>query len=233
MKFRNDVEAPPAGDGLTHIHNYSPSEAAPILAKGVVAVIVLFVGWHAGVFLFDQMGAIDPRRAFAQMLVWGIIIMAFIYVASRWLGGLIADFYNHRQTMADKATEQLRYRQMLQASMVSDTRRLGDDQRLAALVLAIMEEAYHQLARDKQNKFTGLSRPWSRRAAGRIILASLGEVEPVGAEFGSKVRQFLQDQRIIVHDQIDLRRFPDIGSVQRALFTPPTIMLRNSSYIKK
>ncbi len=232
-KFKNDVDTPTAGDGPTHIHNYTPSEATPIFARAVVGAVTLFVGWHILVFLFNQMGIFDPRRAVAQVIIWSIIITAFIFVASRWLDGTIANFYNHRQAMADKETERMRYQQIMLNSMAKDTRRLGDDQRLAALILSVMEDAYDQLARSGKDKFVGLARPWSRRNAGSIVLTSLGEVETVGDEFGRKARQFLQDQHIIVTDQINLKHFPDLGAVQLKLYQPPVLPLKNNSTIKK
>ncbi|MHC4617979.1 MAG: hypothetical protein ACYTEQ_09520 [Planctomycetota bacterium] len=231
-KFKNEVDAPTAGEGPTHIHNYTPSETTPIFARAVVGAIAIFVGWHVLVFLFDQMGILDPGRALAQVIIWGIIIAAFIFVAGRWLDGAIANFYKHRQAMADKETERMRYQQIMLNSMAKDTRRLGDDQRLAALILSVMEDAYDQLARSGKSKFAGLARPWSRRSAGSVVLTSLGEVEPVGDEFGRKARQFLQDQHIIIGDQINLRHFPDLAAVQIKLYQPPVLPLRNNSTIK-
>lgn len=231
-KFKNDVDTPTAGDGPTHIHNYTPSEATPIFARAVVGAVTLFVGWHVLVFLFDQMGILDPKQAVAQVIIWSIIIIAFIYIASRWLDGTVANFYNHRQAMADKETERMRYQQIMLNSMAKDTRRLGDDQRLAALILSVMEDAYDQLARSGKGKFIGLARPWSRRSAGSVVLTSLGEVEPVGDEFGRKARQFLQDQYIIVGDQVNLKHFPDLASVQIKLYQPPVLPLRNNSTIE-
>ena len=227
-KFKNEVDAPTAGDGPTHIHNYTPSETTPIFARAIVyALAIPTVGWYGGVFLLTQMGIFNPQRALAQIIIWSIIIAGFTYIASRWLDGTIASFYNHRQAMADKETERMRYQQIMLNSMAKDTRRLGDDQRLAVLILSVMEDAYDQLARNDKGKFVGLARPWSRRSAGNIVLTSLGEVEPVGDEFGRKARQFLQDQHIIVGDQVNSKHFPDLASVQLKLFEPPVLPLNH------
>ena len=98
-----------------------------------------------------------------------------------------------------------------------------DDHRFKMLVSAVVADAYRYLAEHNRKSFPGYWRPWSRRSAGQITLVPLGEPNVVGEDFASRVRPYLQNAGIIdpETDQINLDRYPDIGSVQRALFGKP------------
>jgi len=219
--FRNNVKAvsPPEQAGPTHIHNHAPSALAEIFGQVLACFIVIVIGWHAGVFLLGKAGVHHPDEAFAELVLYALGAVAAIIALSYLLDNVLDKVLEHREAMADKATDQLRYRQRMQRSMLADSRRLGEEARLAALVIQIMERAYAYQAKNRR-PFRGTWRPWSRRSAGDITLLTLGETKPVGERLAVRAKEFLLEHEGIVDEQLNLHRYPDLASVQRLLLTP-------------
>lgn len=220
-KHRSEL---PRGGTTQHIHNHSPNPAISIVAIATVVLIGVLLAWHAGIYLLDLAGARQPRETMAQVVIWGVGLFVFSFLATRWLESVMDRCFAHKQTMANITTEQLRYKQMMIGSAVTDTRALGEDKRLNALVLAVAMEAYDYLAKNNTRYFRGQSRPWSRRQAGAQVLASLGETNPVGEAMAQRARTWLEERGIVTgDDQVDLDRFPNLASVQRLLYGPPVV----------
>lgn len=206
-------EKPPA-----HVHHHTPSEATPILAKAGVGVLGLIVFWLFGLFLLSQMGVHKPAETLAHLIVYGCLLIGGAWWVDRLVRHYVERYFAHKETIEQERTQQMRYKQVLTHSAVTDSRREGDDKRLASLIYLILLDAYDYYA--KHGPYRGAWRPWSRRPAGEYVLLTLGEQQPVGPEFGAKVRGFLEKHEIIVSDQLNLERYPDIASVQRVLYTP-------------
>jgi hypothetical protein len=209
--------SPPPGP--THIHNHTPGQAGEVWAKISGAVVLIVLAWFALVFLAGQAGVDRPTEVVAQGLFWVGGILAVVWLLGRALGEHLDRWYAHCEAIEEQKTNQMRYRQLLAGSAATDSRRLGDEKRLAALVYLVVLDAYDYLARNR--KFRGVWRPWSKRSAGAYTLISLGETSPVGNEFGARVRPFLETTGIITgDDQVDQKHFPDLASVQRVLYQP-------------
>jgi len=209
--------SPPPGP--THIHNHTPGQAGEVWARLTGGIAVVVLAWFGLIFLAGQAGVDRPTEVVAQGIFWVGGILAMIWLLGRALGEHLDRWYAHREAIEEQRTNQMRYRQLLAGSAATDSRRLGDEKRLAALVYLVMLDAYDYLARNR--KFRGVWRPWSRRSAGAYTLISLGETSPVGEEFGARARPVLANAGIITEDdQIDQKHFPDIASVQRVIFQP-------------
>ena len=220
MKFKHKTEALPAPPPApTTIHNHAPSAFGAVFSKVLAGVLGAIFLWFAGVFLFKKVGFRHPDEALAVTvfiaLAGAITLLAGSFVFDRFLNR----WFEFQKEMRDKETEQLRYRQLLLQSAVADTRPAGSEQtRLNSLILQIMDEAYTHLA--KNGRFRGAWRPWSRRNAGAMTLLSLGENEPVGETLAVKAKTFLLRHEVIVNEQVNLKRYPDLASIQKLLYAP-------------
>ena len=222
--FKSDVKvsAPPQPAGPTHIHNHAPSALGEIFGKVLAALIALIASWFVGVFILGRAGFSHPDRTLASAIIWLAGAAIFVFLGNHFVENVLDRWFEHREAMEDRRAEQLRYRQIMQQSAVTDSRQSGERARLTALALAVMWSAYEYYERN--GAFRGAWRPWSRRSAGKVILHGLGETQPVGEAFGEQARQFLKANQVITGDspneQINIAQFPDIASVQRLLYYP-------------
>lgn len=223
-KFKNQGKAlgPPAS-GPSHIHHHTPGQAGSIVALAVLVILGLILLWPAGIFLLDKAGVRRPEEVWASILLWVPAAIGVYFLGRMLVIDIMDRRYEHKEIMADKHIELMRYQQMMTRSLVTDSRQLGEEKRFAALVLAVMIESYQYVARNGDT-FRGSERPWSRRQAGGQVLYSLGESQPVGEGLGARVRSFLEEQRVIVDDQVNLADFPDLASVQRLLYNAPVVV---------
>jgi hypothetical protein len=217
---KNETEQTPPR--ITHVH-HEASQAAPIVARSIIIFAAVLLTWPAGVFLLDRAGVYRPDEVLAQIILWGLGLSFAAWLATHWLENFFDRWCEHREIMADKLTDQLHHKQLMLRSAVMDTRSMGEEARLSALVLAIMLEAYDHLARSKTRYFRGQSRPWSRRQAGAQVLASLGEREPVGEAMAQKAKAWLEEREVIIDEQVNLDRYPNLASIQRLLHVPTII----------
>lgn len=220
-KHRSEM---PRSGTTQHIHNHSPNPAISIVAIAVVVLIGIFLAWHAGIYLLDLAGAHRPKETMAQIIIWGVPLLLIGWLLTLWGEHILDRVFEHNEAMEDKRTEQLRYKQLMLKSAVTDTRATGEDARLNALILAIMMDSYDHLARNNTKYFgANEKKPWSRRQAGAQVLVSMGETEPVGETMGVRARAWLEEREIIVNDQVNLDRYPNLASVQRLLYAPPLV----------
>lgn len=215
----------------THVHHHTPSEVGPIVAKAAIGLLAVLLAWFIGLYLLGKMGVRDPEAVLARLIVWGLLIVALVFLLNHWLSGYLDRYYVHREAIEKEKTQQARYRQVMTQSAVVDTRREGEGKRLASLIYVIMLDVYDDVA--KKGPYKGSWRPWSRRAAGERVLVTMGETEPVGPEFGAKVRRFLEHHEIIINDQLNLGQYPDIASVQRVLYQPILLNRPNQPTLPK
>ena len=195
------------------------------MAGGILTAIAIWLGAE---FVLAKAGFRHPDTLLATTVLWLLGGGEVLALITRGLNRLLDRWFTHRETMADKFTEQLRYRQLTQQSVVADSRRSGEDARLAALVTAIMMTAFEHNAR--HGKFRGQWRPWSRRSAAEIILA--GENAPVGEAMARRARAFLEKHRVVLDGQLNLDRYPDLASVQRLLYDPPLAVIRENQRLR-
>jgi len=217
------IEYPPT-TGITHVHNHNhtPSAVGEAVGKALLYGSLAVAGWYAGVFLMSKAGFSDPESAMAGTLVWGTLGFILVLFVSRAAGEQIARYYAHQEAMEDRRTEQLRYQQLMMSSVVTDSRVIGaEDSRLTALAYEMMRQAYAYHLKNNA-PFAGKWRPWSRRNAAEIRLP--GETKPVGETMASKATAWLINKEVIVDDQINLKYYPDLGSIQRLLYQPPVLI---------
>ena len=212
-----DRPHPAETTGPTHIH-YHTSDVGQIIARSAVALVSVFLGWHGLVFMVSLTGARQPEMVVAQLVFWVGGGAAVVFFLGHLLSEHLDRYYNHREAMEAERTQQIRYRQLMAGSAATDSRTLGDQKRLMALIYLVMLDAYDYLAKNK--RFRGVWRPWSRRSAGQYTLVSLGETSPVGEEFGARVRPWLEQAGVIDEDQINVKDYPDIASIQRLIYQP-------------
>ena len=218
FKKQEKAQSPPPAI----IHRHEPSPFAEMMARVVGGLVAIVTLWLGGEFLLTKVGIRDPDRILAEVVLW-LLGGGPVLVLTAWgLNHLLDRWLSHREQMADKLTEQLRYRQLMQHSAVVGARRSGTDARLAALVIAIMMNAFDHHAR--RGQFRGQWRPWSRRAAAEIVLA--GESAPVGEAMARKARAFLERHQVVVDGQLNLDRYPDLASIQRLLYDPPLVVIQ-------
>lgn len=208
---------------IVHQHVHEPGRAGEYVTKFIFWIAVVLLVWPVGKFLFFKAGFRNPDQAWASVLIWAPAIFIGLLFISRRLEGLFDRWLTHRELMEDKLTEQLQIESRMQKSMVIDTRQTGDQARLSALVIAIMEKAYAHLA--EKGQYKGNEKlPWSRREAGAETLYSLGEKEPVGEAMAIKAAHWLADRRVIAGRQIRVGEYPNLASIQRALYAPPVVL---------
>ena len=218
-KFRAQSPAPPPKPpGPTHIHHHQPGEMEKVLSRVVGLFLSVGILWLIGLFLLNQAGVRNPNRTLAIIVVWVAVALCLMFFFRFTLIDLWDRWLSHREEIERERTQQVRYQQMLAGSAVVDTRTTGDRQRLTALILHILIDAYHHVA--TSGPYRGGERPWSRRQAAGRTLTTLGESAPVGEALGGKVRPFLEQHQIIINDQLNLEQFPDLASVQRLLYQP-------------
>jgi hypothetical protein len=118
--------------------------------------------------------------------------------------------------------EVLRLQQARQPSFLNGSR-VGNDIRLAELIMMIMKRAYEHY--ENHGPFQGQERPWSRRKAEDMVLVGLGETTPVKERLANQAKNFLLEYEVILHNQINIRRYPDLNAVRRLLSRPVTPLL--------
>ncbi len=220
MKFKNKAEALPAPPPApTTIHNHAPSAFGAVFSKVLAGVVGSIFFWFAGVFLFKKIGFRHPDEAMAMTIFIILAVVGLLLTGAFIFDRFLDRWFEFQKAMRDKETEQMRYRRMLLQSAVADTRPTGGEQtRLNSLILQIMDEAYTYLA--KNGRFRGAWRPWSRRNAGTMVLIAQGEREPVGETLAVKAKTFLTRHEVIVDEQVNLERYPDLASIQKLLYAP-------------
>lgn len=216
----------PPGPTNTHIHQHRPSATGPIFAWAAVIIAGLLIAWFSLLYLIDAAGAPNPEQTLAQALIWIFILLGLLFLLQHWFGQFLDRRYQHRETLEQERTKQIRYKQLMAQTAITDTRTTGQRQRLASLIYIIMLDAYDHHA--KNGPYPGTWRPWSRRAAGERVLLTLGETDPVGPEFGARVRRFLAQHEVIKNDQLNLADYPDLAAVQRLLYQPVLLESNNS-----
>ncbi len=218
-RFRSQAVGLKAQPGETIVHNHPPNYAWPILT-GIMAVIVGVIGlWHAALYLLSEAGDPHPERTLSLVIISVVLLVGFAFLGS-WLVGQHFDRWsNHRLQVLDRENEALRYRQLMANSMTQDTRTVGPDARFANLVILVMIQAFDDYASRQGEYAYSDPRPWSRRNAATFILAN--EKTPVGESMASRVRPWLLERGVITsNNQINLKRYPDVASVQRLLHQP-------------
>lgn len=219
--FKSSATAEPVGD--THIHQ--PSACAEVAIRYLAIAAAFPAAYFAGVYLFAQAGYQEPYQVMATIIIYGAGGLITLIILSRWSAGALDRYYAHRELMEQERTKQLQYQQLMARSSVAESRQMGERHtRLADLVYLTMLAAYDQLARTGRTEFTGVARPWSENGVRRLIPAN-GQ-RPTATEAG-EVKQFLVDNEVIAgeypNEQLNLKRYPDIGSIQHLLYYPAVI----------
>lgn len=217
----------------TTVHQAGPNYTGALALILSAIPMFLWLGWLALVALFEVVGAQKPARAAAQGLIILFIlaiILLFAVIVGQWV---LVRYYDYRVQLA-QVTGEWQYKQLMAArEPVSNSRTMGEDIRFVRLVETVMIEAYHHIMTYGQYTKTD-SKPWSRENAKQIVIT--GESSSVGWAMGAKVRPWLQEQGIVKSDKINLKRFPDIGSVQNILRLQfevpisPAVLRENSGY---
>jgi hypothetical protein len=212
----NDIKTP------THIHHHQATDTGPLIIKIAAAVLLIILSWPAGIFILEKAGSKSPDKTLANGIIIIVVLIIFILAINHALTDKLYQYLDFKKEMAEKDIERLRYMQLMQISAVTDSRQLNPQrQKLIKCCIAVMAQAYDYNATHKK-PFTGPRRPWSRRQASIIII----DGQPAGT-VGELVRPFLEQNHVIRNNQINLKQFPNLASVQQLFYTPPIVNSAN------
>lgn len=233
----------PAAEGATNVHHhYAPSRVGTLFTMFVIGIVSLFLGWHAALYLADQMGYARPQQTVIQCLIGVAIVVGVLVFSAALVRFVLNDYWLHRQVMEQKRIEleQVRVRIAQLAPPATAARMTREEARQYQAVKLVMDRAYQVV--DETGKLRTKLQPWSRREVGRLRL--LNEPAPIGenTKLAAWVAPYLLDKRILSSDrQINLTDFPTLAAVEAQLVTdfgPPIIYNANSAgmsshYIEK
>lgn len=194
---------------------YPPSPANEILAKLVAALILIFISWPIAIFLLKTAGIKHPEETLAQTLVFLPLSVLLLFGLRLIIGDMFTRWLDHRLEQKQADIELTRLRYAMQLNMAATSRSIGDNKRFEELIIAVLFDAYEY--HHKYGRFTSIKRPWSRREAEKIIMV---DNQPAGYALATKVRPFLEANQIIVNNQLNLKKYPDISSVKELLQGP-------------
>jgi len=209
-------------DPIQHIHTHTASRAGELWAKATIALAGIIGLWQGGVYLMTLIGFRRPGQALAVLIVGGGGLLLVSFLADRWL----RSFFSFKLEMEREKTQQVRSRQLLQRSSVEGTGQLGDAKRLAALIIAIMMDAYDYYT--QHGRFRGTERPWSRRNASQHTLYSCGDTEPAGDKLAVQAKAILTKYQVITlvrgkDEQINVKHFPNMRAVEQLVTAVPQL----------
>lgn len=228
MKFKSKAEALPSPPPPpTTVHHHAPSAFGAVFSKVLAVITGLIFFWFAGIFLLGKIGVRHPDEVLAKSILFGLMIIVLVGIVSIISDRFLTRWFEFQKEMRDKDIQYARQRRMLLQSAVADTRPSQRTERRNSLVLQIMDEAYTYLT--ENGKFRGAWRPWSRRNAAAMVLLTLGETEPVGEGLAVEAKQFLVKNGVIVDNRIDLKRYPDLASIQKLLYAPVLLPVTDAS----
>jgi len=212
----SDIKTP------THIHHHQATDTGPLIIKTATAILLIILSWPAGVFVLEKAGFKHPDKTLANGLIIIILLIIFALALNYAITDKLRQYLDFKREMAEKEIERLRHMQLMQISAVTDSRQLNPQrQKLIKCCIAVMAKAYDYVAINKK-QFTGPRRPWSRRQASIIII----DGQPAGT-VGELVRPFLEQNQVIVNNQINLKQFPNLASVQQLFYNPTVVNSAN------
>lgn len=206
----------------THIHHHQATDTGPLIIKIATVILLIILSWPAGVFVLEKAGFKNPDKSLANGIIIIVVLIIFILAINHALTDKLNTYLDFRREMAEKDIERLRHMQLMQISAVTDSRQLNPQrQKLIKCCVAVMAKAYDYNATHKK-PFSGPRRPWSRRQASIVVI----DGQPAGT-VGELVRPFLEQNQVIVNNQINLKQFPNLASVQQLFYSPPIVNSAN------
>ena len=205
-------------EAKTMVHHHHAASPLGISLGVVAGVIALgWAVWLGGIFLLEQAGVDDPAQTWATILICLPVGAFLLYSWNVYRESNQEKHWAHEKEMRRLELEALRLQRTLPIAAGRE-QRADSDTRLAELVLEIMRQAYRHL--EAAGPFQGHERPWSRRGAEAIVLLGLGETAPVGERMAIQARQFLRENEIVVDNQVNTDRYPNLASVRELLSLP-------------
>lgn len=217
----NDVAASPLPLPMrppspTTIHQHSTNWPGIIAVSVLLAVGIMPVMWLFLVFLFDQLGSLNPAR---EAAFW-VISVPFALVAGwliKWLLLAILDsVFSFRLEIAKEVTERKRIELLAIQSSVEPGRMTETEYQFAQVILAVMNEAYGYVDKH-QAPFKGRGRPWSVRSALDI---AKGMGITITQDQAGQVVKWLRSNDVVIgalDGQVNVGQYPDLGKVRALL----------------
>ncbi len=209
-------------DEIPQIHNHqAPSLVGPIVTGFALSALALFAAWHFLVFLVDSAGYPNAERVLAQAIL-ALIAGAIGLIISGFVARLfVSDLLAHRERMAQAKLERLRLESKIGHAAAATSRTYENEQReLIQVCYAIMWNAYDQV--NSEGRFPTSARPWSRRNASQLTLD--GETT-IPESLATRARQYLEEQKIIVGNEINWGQYPSLTHVNAKLMAPPILQI--------
>lgn len=147
--------------GPTTIHNHGPNWIGIILGGTLAAMLILAGLWLGLVFLFYQMGAVNPWRDAAAFVIYGGLIAGGLWFLSFLIGPYFESNQSFKLEIAREITRREEVKLLSAQTAINPGRYNESDFEFARVILCIMMNAYEWLEKQKRDNFPGQSRPWS------------------------------------------------------------------------
>lgn len=207
---------PPAPTNTT-IHNHSTGWPMIIFTSVLCALLAMPVLWLFLVHVFGELGYRQPQRGAA---FWVLAIPFF--ALSAWILGWLADkvlgsIWGIVVDVQKEITERKRLELLALQSSVDPGRMNEGDYQFAQVVLAVMNEAYNYLEKNKATAFKNRWRPWSLSStsdAAKALGITLTQTK------AGQVVKWLRANDVVTGQgdgQINMDVYPDKGTVRALL----------------
>lgn len=208
---------PPPVPSNTTIHNHGIGWPMIIFTSVVTALLSMPVLWLFLVYLFSQLGYKRPQ----QQAAWWLLAIP-IFLITVWILGWLTDkvLGGIKGIVIDvqkEITERKRLELAATQSLLDPGRMNEGDYQFAQVVLAVMNEAYNFLEKNKATAFKNRWRPWSINST--LDAAKALEITLTQAKAGQVVK-WLRANDVVTGDgdgQINMAEYPDKGAVRALL----------------
>lgn len=217
-KINNAISSPLPSlpPGPTNIHQHSTNWPGIIIAAVLSTVAIMPVLWLFLVYLFGELGAVNPGR---EAAFW-VVSIPFAFIIGwlvKWLLLAILDsLFRYRLEIAKEVTERKRIELLAVQSSVDPGRMTETDYQFAQVILAVMNEAYGYIEK-YDAPFKGRARPWSINSA--LEMAKAMDLTLTQDQAGQVVK-WLRANNVVtgkLDGQVNVGKYPDLGTVRALL----------------
>ena len=197
------------------VHN--PASPWPVIVLiGVVSMpLFVVVAWHGLVYLLQAAGSARPERDLATLIIGLAVIGLALLVASLFVNAVLGKILDTKVEIARIRAEETARRQLVAQQPAENNRADSQLQRKLKLARLIMAQAYDFYAGQGRNYNHQDRKPWAWRNCKGARLYN--EAQPVSENEAREIGRFLQENRLVVDNKINLARFPDFAGVDAHL----------------
>lgn len=198
------------------IINNQASEAAVILAKGFLALILAPALWWFLLYVVREMGSRNPVRDVGYTFFGFLALLAIAYAIHLSGTHFFRLWTNYNLAALEIKAEMARHHALTAAQpRPGESRLTEEDRKFCALLRIVMEEGYRHLEAVGQYAKSDV-KPWSRTPnQKRVIPGFKGEVSFAMA---GSVRGWLGNEGVInSRDEINTKRFPTFAHFEALL----------------